>query len=379
MPRPRRDSGYERQLAAERRIGEALRTLEPSLRRKPHFVGFGVGRKFTAGVEVDGLAAVLYVSRKVAAGKLRARDRLPRTVRVAKTSVPTDVVEISFELAQGTVLGSGSANSAQVKIRPVKMGLAIAVCDPPPPQADPNRAKRIGTAGAVVKDGTGTRCVLSAGHLFEIKRNVVIQPTGGMTMHGPPLPGQAAPNSWLDQHETIGGVIKSGYPNPDAGIAECSDSVTEINLIGSPAGPQTPVVDMGVEKSGATTGLTLGRIIATGVTLHGGLTSNAFEVLPLWGDHFADHGDSGALVVVDPYNYGQTLNGDLDDAIRKKGAQGARAFTAKWNRAAVGLLVQMGNRLVNVPGHPGLGRGVTTGLCLDIDVVLAAMKATLVV
>ncbi len=335
---------------------------------KRHFVGFGVGHKQTDGQVVPGLAAILFVDRKIPLRYLRLVDRLPTSIDVQGQSVPTDVVELS----PMSLLGNPAANKA--RSRPLQGGVSISIC----PHRD-DSCLPYGTGGALVVDQTNTHYLLSAAHVMSVQGADVIQPGKGPgggghnhtkkvighQVNGKPIYGYTAPK------DNVGGVVRCAQAGIDAAIAEVIQMVSAQIGLGAPTAPVSPtIVDLPVHKSGATTGVTSGKCAVTNVTVQ----ANAQQIIsgalkkkgvPGWKaktsvnglffispGSFADGGDSGSLIMTD-------ASTQTDKAFLQ-----LHGITAN---AAVGLLIGR------------IDTGTSTFIIgQDITLALAALNVTLV-
>lgn len=342
--------------ADEAKIARALRKLNASLCKKRHFIGYAVGRKTRGGRRLPGLAAILFVSKKVPDRLLKPKDRLPTHVQVGSITVPTDVVQ----LAPLELVGNPAAN--QAKVRPLQGGVSISIC--------PNRdddCPGMGTGGALVVDSQGGHYLLSAAHVMHPIASDVIQPD---SLHGGHnhtkkqvgMMGGKAVYKYSPPRDNVGGVVAIAPAGIDAAMAEIIQAVaTEIGL-GAPQAPAAAVVGTPVQKSGARTGITEGEVAAT----HLNLQNQAQKIVcrdmvkmkvPGWKANtpmnglflvspgtFGDAGDSGSLIMA--------------GASTKAGTQALKNLGVPQN-AALGLLI------ANVPTSVGLllvGQDITLGL-----------------
>jgi hypothetical protein len=336
----------------EHAIARALRKLEPSLRKKANFVGYGVGRKRRGRRALPGLAAILFVKKKVPRFRLASKDLLPSFIIVGKKRIRTDVrVLSSFRPLQ--------ADENRKRHRPVQMGSSIAAC--PLNQDAPFGT---GTAGARVHDAgnPNVHFLLSAGHVMKGQTNDLIQPGGVDGGHNrtPPPPGQPP-----DPKDNIGDVLRVASGGVDGGIAEVTFSETNVIGLGSPTGPYFPVVGMPVQKSGRRTGITQGRVtisntkimkqdIETWRQLVPQVFTGSPPTRPLPGPGkasmdrlfyvepagFGDHGDSGSLIMAGP---SQALKDWMVELIKPITPADQDRFAQALNGKAIGLLIGTGN------------------------------------
>lgn len=358
------DAGL-REVERERAIAAALEARVPRLEKKPNFAGIGVGHARTGGKVGRGLAAVIFVTRKVPIEELDPSDRMPRSIRVGSRRVRTDVVVLSgFEPHQ---------------YRPMQMGCSIQACV----HNQNVPAAPMGTAGAVVEEiVSGERRLLSAGHVFSAVDEDVIQPSimfGGQN-RVPPAAGQPP-----DPKDNVGSVRRVASGGIDGAIAETSAAVPDVISFGPPTGTYWPLVDMPVRKHGALTGATEGTVVYSNAKAFTAIAkwwlatqpqvftgSPAHQPVPAPGaaqmpglflvepGSFSIPGDSGSLIMAGPPGSLQTwadrrLAG-LPQADRTRYAQ------ALENRA-VGLLI---------------GGSAKQTVGQDIDTILDALSVTLV-
>jgi hypothetical protein len=293
----------------EAKIAQALQAMSAALRKKRHFVGYGVGRKTAAGKKLPGLAAILLVDKKVQLRSLKAKDRLPVEINVGGTMVATDVVALS----PAKLLGNPAAN--QARVRPLQGGVSISVC----PKRD-DSCPGFGTGGALVKDSSGGYYLLSAAHVMNVQFESVIQPgsTHGGHNHKKTFAGYVGGKKvykYQPARDNVGGVVRIAPAGIDAAAAECIQMLTtQINLGGQQA-PAGVVAGLPVQKSGAATGVTSGKVTLTQATIVAGagkIISGAMAKakVPGWKKNtavnglffispgtFADHGDSGSLIM----------------------------------------------------------------------------------
>lgn len=239
-----------------------------------HTVGIGYKRR---GSEVtDELAVVVFVDTKLSRADMSADRMVPPEIRFFMESsdreeaVPTDVVEraraVEYpHIPAGTLAG---------RVRPVPGGRSI------------TKAGSSGTLGGWVWDDLNDEVVL-------LTNNHVLGGVAGTDVFQPWGSTAAA--------DLIADVVRTG--SLDATIAapvNAADVLQEIEGVG-PAVFEiaTATLGMDVEKSGAKTDHTTGRVQYVGLSGHYGST-NDFEVTPDVGmpnGRFAYYGDSGSLIV----------------------------------------------------------------------------------
>jgi hypothetical protein len=133
-------------------------------------------------------------------------------------------------------------------------------------------------------------CLITSEHILETVGDTVIQP--GLADHG------------TDPADRVGKVVASiddGDLGVDCAAAKLDGGVAHtltINGIGKVNGQTIPAKGDAVRKSGRTTGLTTGTVADPNVTIVVGPVSYRHQIV-VHGDSgaFADHGDSGSVVV----------------------------------------------------------------------------------
>lgn len=260
--------------------------------RWPNVRRVHVGWKERKGRVTRRLAVKLYVTKK--RSKVPAPERLPRTTQILvpigrglyrARRVPTDVVSYAEPRL--------CANPGDW-MDPVRSGAALGIA-----------GEDYGTFTCVVADATGRQFGLTAGHVVtdlpgDVPACTLVQPTEA---------GAPAPNgrSWFFGTSAGGyfGNRADGYadyalikldPHRSATTAAL-DGAAIVRVVLPPAAvraSQTPVSKFGA-KTGRTTGTFathVDSIVVEGIT-----PIDVFEFLGDEASPFADHGDSGALVV----------------------------------------------------------------------------------
>jgi hypothetical protein len=361
----------------ERQLSKALKRIGPDWLQKANVVAYGIGDKVTKKKSTDRLAAIAFVEKKVAAGKLSRRDRIPKTLLVGRKRIPTDVQR----LRRVEATGDPTANREDSRNK-MEMGHSISSLP-----HDTDGAASTGTSGAVVTDPhqPGSQFMLSAGHVLLATGNDIIQRgklDGGQNYVPPPPPGSTGPPNPLDR---VGNVTKM-VAGVDAGIAECMPMSPTIVGLGAPTGRTRPKRNLPVQKSGRTTGVTSGRITATDVVFSGGTLAPAYAGFPqvisgspttpvpadakmgtlfIVDGAFLMPGDSGSLIVA----------GDLPALIDYFTRLVERTGT-KHSKADIDALA---NRfLMKAVGLGILADVGTNGIGVHIDTVLTALSVELV-
>jgi hypothetical protein len=357
MPKPTASVEFERlwaQLVArEGRVAAALAKRESEFLKKKYVIGYGVGKKNGK------LVATFCVSRKVPRSRLLPKDRLPRSIRVGRKSVPTDVIAVKPSLAN---IGDPTDNLHSYRVNGKgtwKMGTAINTFNPPDWAASLPQLGVSGTSGALVKNPVApgaqpdpTRYLLSCAHVLIIEKMDVVQ----YEQDREKPPGKL--------NNFVGAVTKAMDINVvDAGKAEADGADKEVLNIGVPRGPQTPVTGLLVQKSGRTTGVTYGKISNTGITLKWKdpatakdqtrtnifFIENACKQDPaapgklkagVPADRFGWDGDSGSLIMVGkPGEAGKYGDAEVQKKYDKANDTEQSKIRETWDRAALGLLI----------------------------------------
>ena len=255
------------------RLKRAQELLLDRLMSIPGVHTVGIGYKQRGGELTDELAVIVHVDSKRTREGVRPEHMVPPEIRFFLDStdeevvVSTDVIERPrfveyWHLPDGALEG---------RVRPVPGGRSIHGAGVRPD----------GTLGGWVWDDVNDQPVLlSTYHILGDVPGAVYQP-------------------WLSQApaDHIADTVRTG--TMDAAIAapiDGKDALYEIEGIG-PAVYETAVavLNMPVEKVGARTEHTTGKVSQMNLVINGVVT-NLFEV---WPDQsaFADHGDSGALIL----------------------------------------------------------------------------------
>lgn len=263
---------------SESEMGRLRRAKDEALDRLLRIPGVhtvGVGYKRRGGEVTDELSVVVYVDRKQPPDEIRAEWLIPREIRFflesagEETVVSTDVVERP-RAVEYPHLANGAL---ETRVRPVPGGRSI------------QGGSGGGTLGGWMWDDLNDAPVL-------LSNNHVLGSTVGANVYQPWGSFAAA--------DQIADNVRTG--SMDATIAAPTDSshvVYEIEGVG-PAVYETAtaVLNMQVEKSGATTEHTTGYVVAVNLTKNHLGSTNDFEVMPDTGQSkFAYFGDSGSLIV----------------------------------------------------------------------------------
>ncbi len=243
-------------------------------------IGLGIGHKLVRGESRDELALVALVERKLPREDLSYGEEIPDGLTFVsdgarqQVTVRTDVQEASPPTPAPHVTPS----SLRVRIRPVPGGVRI------------GNSTGSGTLGGwAMDDLTGRFVFISNRHVLgDAIGTPVFQPLY-------PMPGEI--------YEPIG-MLERYSRRYDATIgAANSPSIVATDIFGN--GPAImeialPTVGMAVEKTGALTGHTVGRVDMINLTIDGDCqrATNAFRIRPTAPSTvFHQQGDSGSLIM----------------------------------------------------------------------------------
>lgn len=284
------------------------------LMQKPNVVGVGVGYKIVAGKTTETLCVIVFVRHKVAAERLAPEQMIPAQIE----GVATDVIESGEIFIHQTNTG---------KYRPAPGGVSIG-----------HYQVTAGTLGVVVRDrSTGERLILSNNHVLANSNSAnpgdpILQPgsadggtvtadqIGTLTRFQPiffqqtPAPpgcnlavtyaafGNFVARALGSDHRVNAYRVQQAENLVDAAVARplnSQDVLDEIMEIGAISGTVEASPGQLVRKSGRTTGLTTGEIIAidTMVTVSYGAGRNAVFEQQLVSGPMSSPGDSGSLLV----------------------------------------------------------------------------------
>ncbi len=257
------------------RIRSAKDKFERLLMEKAHVVGVGIGKKIVAGEETEEPAVIVFVEKKLPELQLRKKDVIPKTL----DEVKTDVIETGRLKAQAAMAGGRSRTD---RWRPAPGGVSVG-----------HVRITAGTLGGVVRH-EDRQVVLSNNH--------VLAASNGARIGDPILqPGPADSGTRDDAIATLERFVEIRFDDPmaggwslgrrlcrlaerlglrpaaapprnlvDAAIAKPlrEDFVTDsiLELVRTPGIAEVGAGDR-VRKSGRTTGVTDGRILATDATV----------------------------------------------------------------------------------------------------------------
>lgn len=243
----------------------------------PNVVGFGHGMKYVKGIQTQEEALMVFVEKKVSETQLTPEELIPKTIN----NIKTDVFEIGklvphnimknyapyshSDKKMGNIyenVFAYSGISRTSRIRPAPPGVSIG-----------HYEITAGTFGAVVyDDNTGQPLILSNNHVLANATNGI----DDRSSLGDPILQPGPYDGGLNPFNTIASLYRfvplsdNGVNFIDAAVAQPlrrSLIVPRILEIGNVKGTTTPSLGMMVKKSGRTTGLSYGQIIATAASV----------------------------------------------------------------------------------------------------------------
>lgn len=257
-------------------------------------IGVGVGPKRVGGEETDEMAVIVFVTEKVPEAELAPEDVCPKSVSLDGEELRTDVIESGEVRALDTLPGE--------------------TAEPEPAAADRTERHRpapagVSTAHVDVTAGTlGTPPLSTAdGDLVFLTNAHVAAPVGAD--EGDPClqPGPADDGTEDDVIGTLAEYVEVSRDEPnetDSALVAVEEDVlrdNEILEIGALAGWAEPSFGETYEKSGRTTAVTSGELVARDVEIDVAGYYPDEEATFVGVDAFgpmAEGGDSGSLIGV---------------------------------------------------------------------------------
>ena len=271
----------------------AKQQVEEKLLKQPGVTGVDVGYKYVGGERTDDLAIRVMVEQKKAS--VPAAERVPATI----DGVKTDVIQRTFFLhapRNQKPVEELDLQSDGGTYNPVKGGVSVG------PVRPVGGIVWAGTLGAVVRDNkTGGPLILSNFHVLAVDENA--------------RPGDAIAQPSLvdggrDPTSVVGVLQRTALTDAvDSAVATLQNRAYSGDIvdIGAITGTAAATPGMAVRKRGRTTGLTYGIVdgLSLSITLPypgniGPKTLiNQIDVRPdtARNAEFADHGDSGSVLV----------------------------------------------------------------------------------
>lgn len=283
----------ERARAAIRPI---KRMVEDEFLARPGVIGVDIGEKIAAGRPTGRAAIVVYVHQK------RHSQRFAIPVEVG--GVPTDVVEDSFVLHRAVISSDGveGAERHESLVGGIGVGPCRAIRFVPPDVEVPGDYLVVGTLGALVVSRAPARQVMGLTS-FHIACVDDAWSVGDPMAHPSRVDGG---HPLVDQIGSLSRAALSGTVDGAALLlARHRHVLPEVVGLGPVTGSARASVGSLVRKRGRTTGLTEGVVASTdaAVSLDFGngigvrTLRDQIRVQGAPGGRFADHGDSGAVLM----------------------------------------------------------------------------------
>ena len=282
------------------RIRAAKEKFERFLLGRANVIGVGIGKKIIRGKETETPAVMVFVEKKFPESQLKKGDIVPKTL----DEVKTDVVETGRLKAQAAMAGEAKPRTA--RWRPAPGGVSIG-----------HMRITAGTLGGVVRDG-GRRMILSNNHVLansnDARRgDAILQPGPADSGTQEDVIGTLERFVEIKFERSAGGrtslfrrlAARLGFratPNfVDAAIARptrddiVSDEILDVSRVPGIADAE---VGLRVMKSGRTTGVTAGKILATDATVQVDYGRNVATFADqLVAGPMSQGGDSGSLLL----------------------------------------------------------------------------------
>lgn len=255
---------------------------------KANVVGVGVGHKIKGGQSTGELSLVVYVTRKMDPGDLRAEALVPEEV----DGVQTDVFETGEIFAGMEPLDRVEPQILARRVRPVAGGFSVGHTDA--------TSGTLGTAAYEVESFPG----IPRRYVILSNNHVLANANAGRV--GDPVLQPGRYDGGTDD-DVIGRLLRfvpirfDGEPNQvDAAIAEVDfqNLDREIFWIGHVRGVKSATVGMLVQKTGRTTHYTTGEVTGLDATVQvnygAGRTATLEKQIIL--SRMSEPGDSGSLI-----------------------------------------------------------------------------------
>ena len=243
------------------RIRAAKEKFERLLMEKAHVIGVGIGKKVVAGEETDEPAVIVFVEKKVPEPQLKRKDMIPKTL----DEVKTDVIESGRLKAQAAMAGGKTRTD---RWRPAPGGVSVG-----------HIRITAGTLGGVVRR-QGRRVVLSNNHVLAGPADSGTRDDAIATLErfveirfDDTMAGGWSLGRWLRRLAERLGLRPAAAPPRnfvDAAIAKpIRDDLVADSILDLERTPGIAEAGVGttVRKSGRTTGVTEGKIVATDATV----------------------------------------------------------------------------------------------------------------
>lgn len=223
---------------------------------RANVVGVGTGRKRRGGRETGEEAVIVFVTEKLPESQLADEDVCPKTVAIDDDEVPTDVVQAGDVWAQAAAVEAEPVPDRTDRFRPAPASVSVGHPDV--------TAGTLGTPPVETDDG----------ELVFVTNTHVAAPPPDAASGDPCL--QPGPSDGGDGDDRIGtlrefAAISRDEPNTtDSALVRADPAALEENEIleiGPLAGFREPAFDEEYHKSGRTTGLTSGELVARDVQI----------------------------------------------------------------------------------------------------------------
>jgi hypothetical protein len=242
------------------RVRAALETAHQRFGSRPNVIGIDYGIKLKGRGRKPYMAIRIHVPEKIPKGRLSRREKFPQYL----LGVPVDVIEAVYEDNQAARLAA---------VDPINPGVSVGAL-----------GGGTGTLGLLVEDSTDSQpLLLGCAHIFGTTGPATIIQPGGADG------GTAADaiGTWLraDRDTDSAVAVRQGARVFDPQILEAPGPITGLRF---------PQVGDVLEKSGRTTGITVGLVTAV-VPSFVGLKSVITLMRPSPDQPLCDFGDSGSV------------------------------------------------------------------------------------
>lgn len=193
---------------------------------RENVIGYGYGQKIKRGMRTGEDALIVFVTKKMPKGELRVVDIIPDELE----GIPTDVIELGEVKALGERIA---------QVRPALPGMSIG-----------NYRITAGTFGAVVRDiSTGEPLILSNNHVLANASDG----NDGRCVIGDPILQPGAYDGGTPEKSTIGKLYRFVPLHPEAQASSCRVAKRAVKLLNALAKISAPEYRFSVmKKTGAT-------------------------------------------------------------------------------------------------------------------------------
>jgi len=256
---------------------EALAHALAVLGSRPDVTGVDVGPKYVDGERMPRLCIRVHVREKLGAQRLSESARIPSRI----FGIETDVITAYYRKH------AGDTPPRAGRFDPMQPGISIG-----------NPKAEAGTIGLFVYDKTGAPCLLGSYHVL----------AGPNATEGDIITQPACFDGGASSRDAVATLSRFPAPGPwgDAAIARLTNvRQFENRISGSNVHIDkvaVPQLDLAIEKSGRTTGVTRGTIEAMGTYFYPEAPAGiiGFRIIPDDTDPagYSSGGDSGSLVYI---------------------------------------------------------------------------------